>query len=130
MRTIAAKLIVFILLGVQASGLLASDFRNAKIAAPNASQLSDLNSWRSVGPAPPAIGAAIVAHAPSHTIYVGSEGGNILKSTDGGATFVAVDNRLFGSGVLSMVMDPNDPNVVYAGGSKTTDGGVTWTEQD
>ena len=28
-----------------------------------------------------------------------------------------------------MVMDPNDPNVVYAGGFKTTDGGATWIEQ-
>jgi photosystem II stability/assembly factor-like uncharacterized protein len=130
MRTIAAKSIVSVLLGVLASGLLASDFRNAKIAAPNASQPSDLNTWRSVGPAPPAIGSAIVAHAPSRTIYIGSEGGNILKSTDGGATFVTVDQGLFGAGVLSMVMDPSDPNVVYAGGFKTTDGGASWTEQD
>ena len=83
--------------------------------------------WRSVGPAPPAIGAAIAAHAPSHTIYVGGEGGNVLKSTDGGATFVAVDQGPLGP--LSMVMDPSDPNVVYAGGLKTTDGGATWIEQ-
>ena len=26
----------------------------------------------------------------------------------------------------SLAMDPNDPNVVYVGGSKSIDGGVTW----
>jgi photosystem II stability/assembly factor-like uncharacterized protein len=125
MKTVAAKLVVSILLGVLASDLLAADFRNAKIAAPSGAQQAPLHAWRSVGPAPPAIGAAIAAHAPSHTIYIGGEGGGILKSTDGGATFVSVNNDL---AVLSMVMDPNDPNVVYAGGAKTTDGGTTWID--
>lgn len=83
--------------------------------------------WRSVGPVPPAIPAAIAAHAPSHTIYIGSLGGGILKSTDGGATFTALNGAA--STVTAMVMDPNNPNVVYAGGLKTTDGGVTWIQQ-
>ena len=127
MRTIAAKSIASILFGVLASGLLASDFRNAKIASPTGSQPSNLNTWKSVGPVPPAIEAAIAAHAPSHTIYIAGAGGDFLKSTDGGATFFAIADRP--SGPLSMVMDPNDPNVVYAAGFKTTDGGVTWVEQ-
>ncbi len=42
-------------------------------------------------------------------------------------TFVAV---IPGGSVLSMAMDPYNPNVVYAGGFKTTDGGATWVEQD
>jgi photosystem II stability/assembly factor-like uncharacterized protein len=129
MRAIAAKLVASILFGVLASSAqLASDIQSTRVDASNGTPSIQPVAWRSVGPAPPAIGAAIAAHAPSDTIYIGSEGGNLLKSTDGGATFVAVDNGLFGSQVLSMVMDPNDPNVVYAGGFKTTDGGATWID--
>ncbi len=128
MKTIAGRIGVSVLFGVLVSSLLlAADSRHVKIDAPKGSQPDQLNIWRAVGPAPPAIEAAIAAHAPSHTIYIGAAGGVILKSTDGGATFVAVDNGPFGP--LSMVMDPNDPNVVYAGGAKTTDGGTTWIEQ-
>lgn len=130
MRAIVAKLVASILSGALASSpLLASDIRSLKVDTPNVAPSTQPHAWKSIGPTPPAIGAAIVADAPSHTIYIGSEGGNILKSTDEGITFVAVDQGLFGSGVMSMVMDPNDPSVVYAGGFKTTDGGVTWIEQ-
>src|ERR1700704_5845126 len=95
--------------------LFAADNHKAKLDHPSSTNQPGPNSWQSVGPAPPAIPAAIASHAPSHTIYIGSLGGGILKSTDGGATFVA----LTGGGVRSMVMDPNDPNVVYAEGVKT-----------
>ena len=111
MRAIAAKSVASVWFTVLASSMLLAANRSG--------------AWQSVGPAPPAIGAAIAAHAPSHTIYIGGEGGGVLKSTDGGATFVSVNNALT---VLSMVMDPNDPNVVYAGGAKTTDGGATWID--
>ena len=84
--------------------------------------------WKSVGPAPPAIPAAIASDPASHTIYVGSLGGGVLKSTDGGETFNALVG-LPNSEVSSMVMEPGNPNVVYAAGFKTTDGGATWVEQ-
>jgi photosystem II stability/assembly factor-like uncharacterized protein len=126
MRAIAAKSVAFVSFTVLVSSiLLAADHRSGKLEAPKSSQSAQLKTWQSVGPAPPAIGAAIAAHAPSHTIYIGGEGGGVLKSTDGGATFVSVNSALT---VLSMVMDPNDPNVVYAGGAKTTDGGATWID--
>jgi photosystem II stability/assembly factor-like uncharacterized protein len=92
--------------------------------------LHNPHAWRSVGPAPPAIEAAIAAHAPSHTIYVGSLGGGILKSTDGGVRFAPINNGLDSLIVASLAMAPNDPNLVYAGTStgiyKTVDGGTTW----
>ena len=48
--------------------------------------------WKSVGPAPPAILAPIAAHPPSGTIYIGSLGGGVFKSTNGGSRFVPLDN--------------------------------------
>jgi len=105
--------------------LFAADIHKTNLHQPIHSRQANPGSWRSVGPVPPAIPAAIAVHAPSHTIYIGSLGGGILKSTDGGATFVLVA----GGPVFSMVMDPNNPNVVYVDGFKTTDGGATWDYQ-
>jgi photosystem II stability/assembly factor-like uncharacterized protein len=87
-------------------------------------------SWRSVGPAPPAIEAAIVSNAATHTIYIGSNGGGILKSTDDGASFVAVNKGLDEVTIAAMVMDPSNPEVLYASAAfsmyKTIDGGASW----
>jgi len=89
--------------------------------------------WRSIGPAPPAIEANIAADARSHTIYIGATGGGVIKSTDGGATFRAVNTGLPAGGTISgLVMAPGNPNVVYVntqfdGLYKTVDGGAHWT---
>jgi photosystem II stability/assembly factor-like uncharacterized protein len=89
-------------------------------------------AWRSIGPAPPAITTPIVADAASHTIYIGSAGAGVLKSTDGGARFVVVNSGLGGSIVTGLGIAPNNPDVVYAntqfdGFYKTIDGGAHWT---
>jgi photosystem II stability/assembly factor-like uncharacterized protein len=88
--------------------------------------------WHSIGPAPPAITTPIVADAASHTIYIGSAGAGVLKSTDGGARFEAVNTGLGGSIVTGLGIAPNNPDVVYAtlqfdGFYKTNDGGAHWT---
>jgi photosystem II stability/assembly factor-like uncharacterized protein len=89
-------------------------------------------TWQSIGPAPPAITTPIVADAATHTIYIGSAGGGVLRSTNGGATFVAVNNGLGGSIITGLAIAPNSSNVVYAntqfdGFYKTIDGGAHWT---
>ena len=88
-------------------------------------------AWRQVGPGPGAIEAAIAVDAPSGTIYIASLGGGVLKSTNGGASFVPVNNGLDDLVVATMAMAPGDPNVVYAGTGvgvyKTIDGGATWS---
>jgi photosystem II stability/assembly factor-like uncharacterized protein len=88
-------------------------------------------------------------------VYVGALGHafgpnaerGVFKSTDGGATFTKILYRNDSTGVSDLVMDPNDPNTLYAafwhayrrpwmlnsggpGGGlfKTTDGGATWRE--
>ena len=65
--------------------------------------------------------------------FRGSYGIGILKTTDGGATWTkSLDfsyNNLIG--VMDMVIDPTDPNIVYAGTTsglyRTTNGGASWT---
>jgi hypothetical protein len=42
------------------------------------------SGWHSIGPAPPTILATGAADPNSHTIYIGSLGGLVIKSTDWG----------------------------------------------
>ena len=97
--------------------------------------LRSTTPWRSIGPAPPTIAATIAADAKSHTIYVGSVGGGVIKSTDGGVTFRAVNNGFAGLTITGLAMSPTNPNVVYVntqfdGFFKTVDGGAHWTGSD
>ena len=63
----------------------------------------------------------------------GFESGNIYKSTDGGATW---QKKLADIGfVKSLVRDPRDPRVVYAGSEgfgvlRSGDGGETWQDRE
>lgn len=57
----------------------------------------------------------------------------VYRSTDGGASFVAVNSPVFTDTTLTdMVSDPASPNRVYAGGSgkvfKSDDAGSTWSD--
>ena len=101
------------------------------------------------------IGDIVVHPTNPDLVYVGALGHvfgsnderGVFRSKDGGATWTKVLYRNDSTGVVDLVMDPNNPNVLYAGfwqvhrrpwmlvsggvGSgmfKTTDGGDTWTE--
>lgn len=91
-----------------------------------------------------AVSALVIdTHAPK-TLYVSSSAkaaldpycltGDIFKSTDGGNTW---GKLLDGWGVTSLIMDPGNSMIVYAGEicnyylggvAKTTDGGATWQD--
>jgi photosystem II stability/assembly factor-like uncharacterized protein len=113
-------------------------------------------SWKNVGlKASEHISKIIVDPRNSNHIYVAaygplwSEGGDrgIYKSKDGGATWERVLHISKNTGMSDLVMDPSNPDVLYAaahqrrrhvftyvgGGEesgihKSTDGGKTWTE--
>jgi len=73
-------------------------------------------------------------------LYVGFATGGLWKSTDGGQTWAAIDDFAPVLAINCLVMDPNDPNTIYActgeqtqnwrgaGIYKTTDGGASWTQ--
>lgn len=87
--------------------------------------------WRSVGPAPPAVEASIAIDTATRTVYIASLGGGILKSTDDGQIFAAINKGLGSLVVASLAMAHNDPDLVYAGTGagiyKTINGGATWS---
>src|SRR5262245_20091936 len=74
-------------------------------------------------------GEVVVDPFDSSTIYIPGGGNDVVKSTDGGATFVRHSTGMFGAG--SLAIDPINPQNLWAGGmgsiARSTDAGVTWT---
>jgi len=76
-----------------------------------------------------------LAVASSSTVYAGTFGSGVSKSTDGGSTWSPMNTGLTDPFIFSLALDPVSPGTVYAGSSsldgrgrvfKTTNGGVTW----
>lgn len=102
-----------------------------------------LGAWSSLGPGN--VGgrtrALIVDPRSPQTLYAGGVAGGVWKSTDGGASWTALDDLAPNLAIGSLAMDPSDSNIVYAGTGegffnedavrgagifKTRDGGLTW----
>jgi hypothetical protein len=73
--------------------------------------------WLSIGPGN--IGGrtrSIVVHPGSSSLlWAGSVGGGVWRTDDGGVSWQPVDDFMANLAVTTMVMDPTDPNVIYAG---------------
>jgi hypothetical protein len=69
--------------------------------------------------------------APS-TLYAGTSPGGVFRSTDGGASWSAVNDGLPDLHVTTLVIDPHTPNTLYAGTwqsgvFQSTNSGGSWT---
>jgi len=67
------------------------------------------------------------------TVYVGSRGGGVFKTVDGGLSWLTARDGLTYLPIRSLAVHPTDPEVLYAGTDyhgvwKSTDGGSSWTE--
>ena len=73
--------------------------------------------WLSLGPGN--IGGrtrSIVVHRRnSNLIWVGSVGGGVWRTDDGGLSWAPVDDFMANLAVCCMVVDPRDPDLIYAG---------------
>ncbi len=102
-------------------------------------------AWTAMGPGN--IGGrtrAILIHPTrSTTMWIGGVAGGIWKSTDGGASWSPKADLLVNIAVNSMMLDPRNPDILYAGTGegffngdavrgagilKSTDGGETWSQ--
>jgi len=92
------------------------------------------NRWNTTNTDQPVSSLAIDPQAPT-TIYAGAyraftNSPNVLKSTDGGATWSASLPIPVFSDVSALAVDPQRQSIVYAGTwyglFKSTDGGMTW----
>jgi hypothetical protein len=115
-----------------------------EVRAQNAASAISRASWTSIGPGN--IGGrvrALAIHPTStSTIFAGGANGGIWRSTDGGASWQAIDDFLPSLAVTTIVFQPNAPATMYAGTGesfstldgvrgagilKSTDGGSTWS---
>ncbi len=103
-----------------------------------------LGTWTNLGPGN--VGgrtrALLIDPGNANIMYAGATAGGIWKSTNGGASWVALDDFLANIAVNSMAFDPANSNIIYAGTGegffnggavrgagifKSTDAGATWT---
>ncbi len=108
---------------------------------------SSMTSWESLGPSSNTSGYAGTGRVASvgfhptnqNIVYVGSGGGGIWKTTDGGDSWIPISDYIGSIGVSAIIVDPVNPETVYIGTGdgdasdnysigvlKSTDGGTTW----
>lgn len=133
-------------------GYIPNDWMNkaykhiASFNQPNAmAKTTQSLTWTSLGPGNIGgrVRAIVVSPTDPNTVYIGSVSGGIWKTTDGGSSWFPLDDQMNNLAVCSMVMDPKNPNIIYAGTGegfnnydamlgagifKTTDAGATWSQ--
>ena len=99
--------------------------------------------WRELGPARGGRSGAVTGSVARPLEYwMGTEGGGVWKTSDGGANWQPLTDTQCSNAMGSIVLDPSNPQIVYAGTGeenfsgdsyygcgilKSTDGGATWS---
>ena len=87
--------------------------------------------WASIGPEGGSILSLVIDPATPQTLYAGTVGGGVFKSTDGGAAWSAASTGLGNVTVWSLAIDPATPQTLYVGTFngvfKSTDGAAAWS---
>jgi photosystem II stability/assembly factor-like uncharacterized protein len=101
------------------------------LGAPTIAGTTGPSSWISLGPdGIDAIVAIAVDPSSSSTLYAGTKGAGIYKSTDGAATWFSSSSGLPAFTVLTLAVDPGVPATVYAGTEmglfRSLDAGAAW----
>ncbi len=114
-----------------------------------ASTVTHAAPWQPLGPAPIVNGpftgrcSAVTASPTDRGLYyVAAASGGVWRSRDGGLTWTPLTDDMPAAAIGSLVMDPNDESIIYAGTGeanfanhslyglgvyKSTDGGNSWT---
>ena len=98
--------------------------------------------WREIGPYRGGRSVAVAGSVSRPREYwMGTTGGGVMKSVDGGLSWLPMTDKYFGGTIGAIAVAPSNPDVVYVGGGefairgnvshgdgvwKTTDGGKTW----
>jgi photosystem II stability/assembly factor-like uncharacterized protein len=99
--------------------------------------------WREIGPYRGGRSVAVTGSAKRPNEYwMGTTGGGVFKSSDGGMSWMPVTDKFFGGTIGAIAVAPTNPDIVYVGTGeydirgnvshgegvwKTTDAGKTWS---
>jgi len=114
----------------------------ARAASLDTTALNTLR-WRELGPFRGGRSVAVAGSATRpNEYYMGTSGGGVFKTLDGGQSWAPVTDKYFGGTIGAVAIAPSNPDVVYVGGGeypirgnvshgdgvwKSTDAGKTWT---
>ncbi len=77
--------------------------------------------WRSIGPFRGGRSAAVTGvPGQPKLFYMGTTGGGVWKTIDGGAHWQNISDGYFGGSIGAIAVSKEDPNVIYAGGGEVT----------
>lgn len=78
-------------------------------------------NWRSIGPYRGGRSAAVTGvPGKPNLFYMGSTGGGVWKTEDGGSTWKNISDGYFGGSIGAVAVSEYDPNVIYVGGGEVT----------
>ena len=125
----------------------AATIRSSKNMASRSAKTISQNNWTELGPLSmsrsdngnsnsPGIGritAIYVEPINQQLIYIGSPGGGLWKSTNGGNSWTPLGDQFDSMSIWSIELDPTNSNIVYIGDItgqllKSTDAGLSFTE--
>src|SRR3990172_7394974 len=101
------------------------------------------DAWTELGPGNIGgrIRSILIHPTEPNRMWLGSVSGGIWKTTDAGASWQPVNDLMANLNISTMVMQPGNPNIMYAGTGesfvagpfgagvfKSTDSGNTWTQ--
>ncbi|MDQ6886150.1 MAG: glycosyl hydrolase [Gemmatimonadota bacterium] len=138
-REPAAALLVFLAIASPSSSLQAQ--RRGR--GGNDSSAAAMK-WREIGPYRGGRSAAVTG-SPSrpNEYYMGTTGGGVFKTADGGISWTPITDKFFGGTIGAIAMSESNPDIVYVGAGeydirgnvshgdgvwKSTDAGKTWAQ--
>lgn len=111
--------------------LLALGLAVALLALPRPAAAVELETWQRLGLAGQRVPALAVSPFASDVIYAAVRTGDLLRSTDGGATWPLLRDFMYAD-PPAFAVDPTDQRVLYASNVnrayKSSDGGAAWEE--
>ena len=75
--------------------------------------------WREVGPYRGGRSVAVAGSVQRPwEYYMGTTGGGVFKTTDGGQSWTAITDKYFGGTIGAVAVAPSNPDIVYVGGGE------------